>query len=334
MAILFTFGISDLGTSQIRPDPQGNMNIFADGCCSIMGLVDLGDIQQIPFLLYGSNAEQPPVRLPVKPTLIFNQIAEPDSHSTALQRCVTLCDALKLPVINDPRKVQQNSRDQVSELLQGIDGVTMPRTYRVAPASPEEVMQAAREKGLEFPFIFRTTGQHNGEDMVRIDGPDQLDRLHAFAFDGREHYLIEFVDYADSNGVYYKYRIVVVNGEQYAQHVSFNQGWMVHVLARGGLKFQQEHPEFGVPAQLMQSFETEVLPKTADSVKTIWQRIGLDYFAIDCHVNSDGHILVFEANANLHALENPQAGTEPFIEKIRHALRQLIIDRSGAESGP
>lgn len=329
MAILFTFGISDTGTTQVRPDAQGNMNIYANGCCNVLGMIDLGRIEQIPYLLYGPNTQQPPMRLAAKPSLVFNQIAEPDSHSVALQRCVELCDSLEVPVINAPRKVQLNSRDQVSELLEGIEGVTVPRVYRVRPGSPSEVLALARKRQLDFPFIFRTTGQHNGDNMVRIDAPDQAEALHAFAFDGREHYLAEFVDYANEKGVYYKYRVVVINGEPYIQHASFNTHWIVHVLARGGLAFQRDHPELGIPSQLMKHAETELLPRFRGAVSTMWKRIGLDYFAIDCHINGDGRLLVFEANANLNALDNPQPDTGPFISRIRTALSELVTKRSG-----
>ncbi|NND45440.1 MAG: hypothetical protein HKN58_08955, partial [Xanthomonadales bacterium] len=277
MAILFTFGTNDLGLAEARPDARGQMNIHVDGSSGIISYVDLHNVRAIPYLLYGGNTPQPPLRLPVKPRLVFNQVADPDSHGIALGRCVELCDALGVPVINHPKRIQRTSREQVAQRLDGIPGVRIPRTLRCAPESPEDVFVLAAEAGIAQDFIFRTAGEHNGSNMVRIRGESELRKLHAFPFDGRDFYLIEFVDYSGDESVYRKHRICMIDGKPYPKHSSFHEHWKVHIGAGGGAEFVKEHPEFGTPAELLDELINELLPPARERLQEIDRRLGLDF---------------------------------------------------------
>jgi glutathione synthase/RimK-type ligase-like ATP-grasp enzyme len=329
MAIIFTFGVSDQGTASVRPDADGRMNIHVDGNCDVLGMIDLGPVQAIPLLMYGPNAEQPLPDIPAKPSLVFNQISDADSHGTSLERCVELCQRLAgVPVVNHPEAVLQTGRDRVSELLQDVPGVRVPRTVRIQPRSPAEVIEAVEERGIGFPAIMRTVGDHNARSMVRMNGPGDADSLHPFRMDGRDFFLSEYIDTRNESGLYFKHRIAMIAGEPVVRHATFHEHWIVNSKC---VPFMLEHKEFGNPVERGHEVQEQRIPKALPALREIAQRLGLDYFGMDCQVDEEGRVLVFEANANMNMLLDGVFGVQIQIqvEVLKQKLRQLLQDRSG-----
>lgn len=330
MAILFTFGVGNQGLASVRPDEQGQMRIHVDGSSNVIGMLDFRGISVVPYLIYGPNAKQPPFRFPGKPTLIFNQISDADSHSVALRRCAELCAHVGAPVINPPEAVLRTTRDEVARRLADIPGIRVPRTVRCAPNSPEEVIGIIEREGLDYPVIQRPTGEHNAQSMVRIDSPKDSDRLHVFPFDGRDFYLTEYVDFSDDQGVFHKHRIVMVDGEAMPRHVYFRDQWKVNSKS---IEFMKAHPEFGTPAGNLDSLERDRLPKAQDALQEIARRLELDYFGVDCQIGEDGELLLFEANANMNMMIDVVPEISDRVQAIKQKLRALIERRSGEKFG-
>lgn len=304
------------------------MQFFAEGCCNILGKTDLGPIQPIPYLLYGPNTEQPPLRLPVQPQLVFNQIAEPDSHRVALERCAALCRALGVPVINDPNRVLAGTRDSLSQTLADIDGLRVPRVIRCAPTSPEDVVMIARREDLPFPWLLRTMGEHSGKHMVLVRSTEDLHGLNIFPFDGREFYLVEYVDYAGEQGHFQKHRLAIVDGDIHFRHNMFDKHWIVHV--RTALPFMlRENPGLDM-LQRLRDLRRDLLPAIRPTIEEIKRRLGLDIFGIDFAMLPDGSMLLFEANANMNLLSNSlppiNAVTEEICESVRGMIRQRQVN--------
>ncbi|NNE06717.1 MAG: hypothetical protein HKN15_13430 [Xanthomonadales bacterium] len=322
--MLFTFGVSDDGKSNIRPDAQGNMQFYAEGACNVLGSIDLGSARPIPHVLYGPNAAQPPLRLPAKPQLVFNQIAEADSHRTALERCVTLCKQLDVPVINDPGRVLKTTRDSVSGLLQGIDGLQVPKVLRCAPVSPGDVFRIAAEQELPFPFLVRSVGEHNGRNMVLVKSGQDHDRLHRFPYDGSELYLVEFIDFADANGHYHKHRIAMVDGKPYLRHSLYDKTWMVHA---DSLQYMKEHDPEGDQLGQLHHVEQEVLPELEPVIAEIDRRLGLDHYGLDFGIGPDKRMILFEANANMNILAIGLKALVPRVRKVSAAISAMIQAR-------
>jgi len=329
MAIVFTFGVSDLGVAKVKPDANGQMNVHVDGNCDVLGMIDLGRIQPIPLLLYGPNAAQPPLDIPVKPSLIFNQIGDADSHSHSLKNCVELCRRLEgIPVINHPAAVQRTTRDQVAETLQGIPGVRTARTVRIQPRSPAEVITAVEASGIGFPAIMRTVGEHNAQNIVRLDSPADSDKLHVFAMDGRDFFLCEFIDNRNEQGLYFKHRIAMVGGDPVVRHAVFLDHWIVKSKS---VPFMLEHPDFGNPVDFGHELQEQRVPRALPALKEIARRLDLDYFGMDCCVDENGGILVFEANANMNMLLDGVYGVQIQIQVdlLKQRIQRMLEDRSG-----
>jgi glutathione synthase/RimK-type ligase-like ATP-grasp enzyme len=280
------------------------------------------------YLIFGKGVRQHSIEFKKPPSLIFNQIADPDTHRGALERCVELCEQVNTTVINHPRKVLETSRDQVSQKLQGIPGVVMPRTQRFQPRSPEEVYSRAAAEDFDFPFIVRVAGLHGGVSMIRVQGREDLPALHSLPFDGREFYLTEFIEHRDADGYYHKQRIAVIDGKPILRHWLFNRDWLIHGSSRDFMLQRESWDEHFVRTERL---ETESLPGLESAIGEIARRMGLEYFGIDGCVLPSGDLVVFEANANMNILHNPYPEMEGQMRRINSRVYDMLTRYSGEQ---
>ncbi|MBD3842933.1 MAG: hypothetical protein IE909_13840, partial [Campylobacterales bacterium] len=136
-----------------------------------------------------------------------------------------------------------------------------------------------------------------------------------FALDGREYYLTQFVEYAQ-NGIYAKYRLVVVDGEIFLRHVMFSRMWMVHN--------KTQDKENTLRQKISKSFIREIKPFIQPIISQIYERLGLDYFGIDCNIDKDMNLLVFEINPNMNIFIETKGVFESHIEKARQKLIHML----------
>lgn len=326
MAILFVSGVNDRSEMGVSLDEQGNWVHLLDGNCSVLHRLPLKQGVGVEFVLFGKGVPQRKLQFTTLPTLIFNQIADPDTHRGALQRCLEMCDEVGVPVINHPRRVLETSREQVSAKLQGIDGVVMPRTLRFQPRAPEAVLEFAAANDMPFPYLVRVAGEHHGRGMVRLGGTGDLAALHALPFDGRDFYLVQYVDFRGEDGYYHKQRIVVVDGEPLLRHSMYNEVWTVHAESRA---FMNAREDWQADIARFDRLSREVLPQFRPAIRAIAGRLDLQYFGIDCNLRPDGSMLVFEANANMNVLHAPNPEIRYRVEAIQQALHALLAKYSG-----
>ncbi|HSR74091.1 MAG TPA: hypothetical protein VLL31_04540, partial [Sulfurovum sp.] len=155
---------------------------------------------------------------------VFNQISDPDTNQITLQKAEDFYKMVSahVPFFNIPSHVRRTSRDNIYKLLQGIDHLHVPKTVKIQPKSPKDIYDTIKEEGFEFPVIFRQAGDHGGVSTVRVD--DETEQFYVFPLDGRDYYLTQFVEYFDENGLYKKYRLMVVDGKVYLRHVKVSAG--------------------------------------------------------------------------------------------------------------
>jgi len=326
MAILFVSGVNDRSVIGVNLDDQGRLGYLVDGNCSIHYRLPLKEEVALPFMMFGKGIRQPDADFKKTPSLIFNQIADADTHRGSLERCVSLCEQVNTTVINHPRQVLQTGRDRVAAMLQNIPAVIMPRTQRFRPRSPEEVLSYAAAEGFAFPYIARVAGEHHGKSMVRVDTADDLPALHALPFDGRDFYLTEYVDYRDENGMYHKQRIVVIDGEPVLRHSLYTDNWMVHASAR---EFMMQRESWDDDIARFDRLSGEVIPSLRNAIDEMTNRLKLEYYGIDCCLLPDGQMLIFEANANMNVLHGPNPAARYRVEAIEQKLYALLTKYSG-----
>ena len=326
MAILFVSGVNDLSTVGVQLDGNEKLAYIINGNCSIYGKLPLKKGVAAELVLFGKGVRQRSLNFTTSPSLIFNQIADADTHRGALERCAELCAQVPCPVINRPERVMQTTRNRVSELLQGIPGVIMPRTVRFQPSSPGDVFERVASEKIDYPFIVRVAGDHAGKSMILIyDGTDHKS-LHVFPFDGRDFYLTEYVDYKDEAGLYHKQRIVVIDGEPVLRHALYNSDWKVHGNSR---TFMLKREPWEDSMARMHHVDTELIPELRPAFLEISKRLQLEYFGVDCNVRPNGELLIFEANANMNVLFNPYSEMNDRLNMIQARIHAMLLRHSG-----
>jgi glutathione synthase/RimK-type ligase-like ATP-grasp enzyme len=210
--------------------------------------------------------------------------------------------------------------------LQNIPGVIMPRAQRFRPRSPHEVIDYAEAEGFAFPYIARVAGEHHGKSLARLDSADDVSLLHALPFDGRDFYLLEYVDYRDPDGMYHKQRIVVIDGEPLLRHSLYTDHWLVHASAR---EFMMQRETWDDDIARFDRLSREAIPALKPAIKEIGNRLQLEYFGIDCCLLPDGRMLVFEANANMNVLHGTNPEIRYRVEAIEQKLHALLTRYSG-----
>jgi len=328
MAILFVSGINNQSLIGATTDENNNLTYLLDGNCSIHQQIPLKAGIDAYVVLFGKGVQQRRFDFTQRPSLIFNQIADVDTHSGALERCVELCSQVDSPVINHPEKILQTSRDHVSELLQGIPGVTMPRTVRFNPESPDDVFERAGAENFDMPFIVRVAGDHGGKSMTRVNSRDDYKALHVYPFDGRDFYLTEYVDCIDSAGHYHRQRLVVIDGEPVLRGSLYDQDWKVHGASRLYMMKRESWEHDRVRSKWL---ETEVIPELKAVTQEITKRLNLELYGIDCSLHPGGRMLIFEANANMNILTNDHPQMNQRMDMIKGKIQAMLARHSGEQ---
>ncbi len=251
---------------------------------------------------------------------VFNEISDPDTHKIALQKAEDFYKAVSVhvPFFNIPSHVMRTTRDNIFRVLQGIDKLHVPKTIKIQPRSPSQIHDFIKKEGFTYPVIFRQAGDHGGISTIRVDDSEQF---YAFALDGRDYYLTQFVEYAEG-GLYKKYRLIVIDGEVYLRHVKISAGWMVHH------KSQIKNPE-KLQKIVAQQFTSQIKPKIQSIISEIYRRLELDFFGIDCYIDTEMNILVFEINANMSIFQKAKVEIfEKHLEMLRQRVIKMIYDRT------
>jgi len=327
-AILFLRGIADDRKIDITYiDKSGHYFFQYSGSANLSGYLP-DDVFEKLVMTLDTNSTQELV-LP-KVDALFNQIADPDTHEITLAKVESLYKLFpeKTPLINRPADVRKTRRETVATLLQGIERLHVPKTVRIQPKTPAEIHAVIKQEGFTYPVIFRKAGDHGGVSTLLIENPQE--QFHAFALDGRDYYLTQFFHTEGRKKIYSKYRLAVVDGEIYLRHVIFSDHWMIHSDSRTFMesdpRFQQEEKD------ILKTFDAVIKPKIEAATKTIHERIGLDYFGVDCHIDDDYNITLFELNANMNMLvNNAVVHREVYdmqIKKITDALTSMILERT------
>ena len=252
--------------------------------------------------------------------VILNSICDPDTNTNALLHAIEVFKTTSLPIINPPENTLKTTREMACKSLKDIEGVIFPKTIRLSPRRITEVPLLLEKKGLTYPYIFRSAGEHGGAGMSLITCKNDLEKLEQFAFDGRDFYAIEFVDFQSKDKLYRKYRALIIDGVFYPRHLIISKSWNIHSETRKELmdsdeKYRQEELAYlKDPHHALQQH-----------CKAIQQKIPLDFLGIDCYINEKGEMLIFEVNACMRIVANdPIDYQKPYMKKIENAFNTML----------
>ncbi len=163
---------------------------------------------------------------------------------------------------------------------------------------------AALPAGVGFPLIIRPLDSHAGSGLSCVTTSAELGSYLQDRPEGKFD-VAAFIDYRSADGLYRKARIAFVRGRPFAVHLAVSTHWMVHYLnAEMGESAAKRREE----AHFMDDFEVGFARRHQAALAEIADRVGLDYFAIDCAELLDGRLLLFEADVAmvLHTLDSAE----------------------------
>jgi glutathione synthase/RimK-type ligase-like ATP-grasp enzyme len=279
-------------------------------------------------ILYIAPSLPIPASLP-EHDVMFVAIGESEQNIPLLQELEDAVKTWPRPVLNQPGRIAQLSRDHACALLQSVPGVEMPVTVRIARQQLEQIgcgeMQLASVlAGGVFPLIVRPVDSHAGKGLEKLDSPADISAyLQNMAQD--EFFISRFVDYRAADGMFRKYRIVLIDGRPFVCHMAISEHWMIHYLNAGMAESADKRAE---EAHCMASFDTEFARRHAGALRAIYERIGLDYLGIDCGETADGSLLIFEVDSNMivHAIDPVEIFPykQPQMRKVFFAFREML----------
>jgi tetratricopeptide (TPR) repeat protein len=254
--------------------------------------------------------------------VVVNLISDADQADALLPLAADLVGRLDKPTVNDPRKIRRTTRDAMADLLEGIPGCRIPKVWRLKAGADFSI--AALRAALPFSssILARPVGTHGGDDFEKIEGPLELMTLLTQCSDS-DRYLIEYIDYRSADGFFRKYRFIFVDGQILPYHLAIADDWKVHHDGTDMVSHQwmqrEEEAFLNNPATVFNSGHYEIL-------REIQQRIGLEYFGIDCGLDRSGNLVVFEANASMlvHGQNEDFPYKAPFVLSIKLAFDEML----------
>jgi hypothetical protein len=257
-------------------------------------------------------------------------VGESDETRPALERLKGLSALWPKPMLNDSLAILELSRDRLWRKLDGVPGLMVPPTVRLSGAALFNLATEGAPSLPEgtFPMIVRPVGSHAGQGLEKID---DAAALAAYVEQSRlaMAYVSGFVDYASADRRWRKYRIAFIGGRPFLAHMAVGDHWMVHYLNAGMAESAEKRAE---EAAAMAHFDEDFAVRHAAAFAGLQERLGLDYFAIDCAELPDGQLLLFEADVSMivHALDPADLYPykRPQMAKLFAAFEGLLRDRA------
>ena len=153
-----------------------------------------------------------------------------DANAGALGRAAELIAASARPVLNRPEHIALTTREAAYALLGKLPGIAMAHTVRVGR---ERLPAAAGASGT---CRRKSTGSIRSSCVRSAPTPARASRgwrtrRNCASTEGAEadtFYVAPFIDYSGADGLFRKYRIVLIDGVPYVCHMGISRHWMVH----------------------------------------------------------------------------------------------------------
>jgi hypothetical protein len=310
---------------------------------ALAAATDIGSNTPIEFLLQDSGIELTmlyviaecglPEPLPDHDIAIVIASDSADCRD-ALRKIADAMPGWPRPLLNPPHLVANLDRDKLHRLLGGIAGLEIPETVAVTRAclsglSRSAIAPSTIAAGFSFPLIVRPRGSHAGRGLAKIDNPAAMERYLGERSE-EEFFVSRFVDYSSGDGLFRKYRIVVIDGRPYACHLAIADRWDIWYINAG---MSQDASKRREEETFMQTFDSGFAERHYAALSGMIDRVGLDYFTLDCAETQNGSLLIFEADntAIVHDMDPPDIYPYkvPQMRKLFDAFAAMLHRRAG-----
>jgi hypothetical protein len=296
----------------------------------------------VQFLLEGAGATldthylSPDGKLPdlVPPhDILLVGIGESDESAPILKSLQPALADWPRPVLNKPADVLKLARERLAATLGPGRGLDVPVTVRIAREKLDDLAnEKVRPADLlgegAYPIISRPIGSHAGHGLSKLDTPAAV-RAYLDTQKGEDFSISRFVDYRGDDGLFRKFRIVLIDGRPFLAHVAIGRHWMLHYLNAGMAESAAKRDE---EAALMATFDVDFAARHSDALTDLAALAGLDYFAVDCAETREGKLLVFETDTAMIVHDMDPPGLYPYkhpqMTRIFKAFREMLQARA------
>ncbi len=263
---------------------MSRMELTITGNSTLLEQVSIPEFKVSTLILGGTRTEIS-LKFP-EDAVWFNSISSADGNIKSLKMLEGILKNKPISIINPPDKVLQTTRDETAQIVSGIDGVKALGCFRLVPRSISEIKNFIDTNDISFPFLFRPTVDHGKNSLLKIDSLDEISKLECFAFDGeKSYYITEFIDFASVDGFYRKMRFLVIGEKVIPRHLMVSSSWQIH-------------SDHSAVSEEEIAFLSHVEASVVKRCLAIKQSFGLDYIGIDCAMDREGNLVIFEANAH------------------------------------
>jgi glutathione synthase/RimK-type ligase-like ATP-grasp enzyme len=260
--------------------------------------------------------------------LILVAACASDEAADVLAQIKSLTSGTACRVLNRAEHIAKTMRDAAYALLGGAPGICMAHTVRL---SREQVDNAASgafnlSEVLDgnYPFIIRPIGSHAGQGLAKVSDEQELGRYLAGSA-ATEYYVAPFIDYSSADGLFRKYRIVIIDRKPFLCHMGISKEWMVHYPYVEMVAHPDRRAE---EARMMATFDTEFSVRHREAFGNIVELTGLDYVGFDCAETNDGRLLIFEIATGMvvHDMDDPNIFPYkvPQIRRVADAFYEML----------
>jgi hypothetical protein len=260
----------------------------------------------------------------------FVAVGSTDESAAVLREIEDSVRSWPRPVLNRPERIALLSQDGAG--AGPASGLAVPTSARIGREILDGVGQGAIRidaviEGGAFPIIARPAGSLAGE--AKLDDPAAV-AAYLRERPEREFSVAPFIDYRGPDGLFRKYRIALIDGRPFACHMAISEQWIVHYHDAGMRESAEKRAE---EARFVSDFDEDFGRRHASALRAVADRVGLDYFAIDCAETPDGKLLLLEVGVAMivHSMDPPQLF--PYkaaqMRKVRDAFRAMLHRKCG-----
>jgi hypothetical protein len=263
---------------------------------------------------------------PERHDTVINAIGDADRCQRGLEAAAALLRGCSVRVLNPPERVLATGRKTLADRLGGLDGVRTPRVHSL----PRHLFRDGRAaatlaaEGWRCPLLLRAPGYHSGHHFPRVETFDLVDAA-GVALPGDHVLAIEWLDSAGTDGLFRKYRAMLLGGAVYPLHLAISPHWKVHYFSSDMAKGEAYRAE---ELRYLSNPEAVIGERAMTALRRIGEALGLDYAGVDFALGADGEVLVFEANATMRIVPPPSGPLgdcrRPFIERAMAAARTMF----------
>lgn len=267
--------------------------------------------------------------------IAVNLISDVDQGGAMLSAAADVFDRLGKPVVNHPRKILGTGRDAVVALLSGLPGCRVPRAIRCARQDLAALDAVARleRHGIAFPLLLRVAGTHGGDAFEKMDRPEDIAAFLA-EHSADSFYATAYADCRSADGYFRKYRFIFTNEDILPYHLAIADQWKVHHFRTemGSHPWMQDEEKAFLddPGQIFSAEHYAAL-------RLIRAAVDLEFFGIDCALDRDRNLIVFEVNASMLIHDDNAAFPykTPACARIKQAFTAALTKAArGAERVP